>query len=312
MLSIPANLYGGPGGTVQVPVNIDNPNPVGSGGLTHAVLAIQFSTSYFTVANSDVAIGSLTGGWTLTPNVDSAAGQIGIVLDSGGSPIASTSGGSVVVITLHVNANAPAVTTSINLEANNAPNGATFTTALTGATTAIGLNPPPTNASNDVGVDGAVNVILWTSSPPSQPGSFTPALIKSAYGFDQLSFALGGTTFSEANNNLGAGTTIAIVDPFQNPNIANDLVQFDSAFNLPNSTLTIVSPPGSSAANAPANSSYSLETAIDVEWCMPSLPAQHSPRRSRGCRRSHAVRRCRIRGQAAGCCGGFHELVPAG
>jgi Bacterial Ig domain len=50
-LSIPTNLTGTQGATVTVPVNIDNPNPVGSGGLTGAALAIDYDSSVLQVAN---------------------------------------------------------------------------------------------------------------------------------------------------------------------------------------------------------------------------------------------------------------------
>ena len=57
------------------------------------------------------------------------------------------------------------------------------------------------------------------------PSGYTPAQIRHAYGFDQISF--NGTAGD------GAGTTIAIVDAYDDPNIANDLHQFDLAFGLP-------------------------------------------------------------------------------
>src|SRR5438309_36933 len=55
----------------------------------------------------------------------------------------------------------------------------------------------------------------------SGPTGYTPSQVRHAYGFDQISFP-GGVTAD------GSGTTIAIVDAFDNPNIANDLHQFDA------------------------------------------------------------------------------------
>src|SRR5438105_12216830 len=55
---------------------------------------------------------------------------------------------------------------------------------------------------------------------------YTPQQVSHAYGFDQIGF--NGTA---AN---GSGTTIAIVDAYDNPNIAGDLQTFDAQFNLPN------------------------------------------------------------------------------
>src|SRR5216684_650585 len=56
---------------------------------------------------------------------------------------------------------------------------------------------------------------------------FTPAQIRHAYGFDQLSFANGR---GQAD---GIGQTIAIVEAFHDPKIASDLQYFDWIFGLP-------------------------------------------------------------------------------
>ena len=55
-------------------------------------------------------------------------------------------------------------------------------------------------------------------------GGYTPAEIRTAYGFNNVSF--GSTT---AN---GAGQTIAIVDAYNDPNIASDLATFDAEFGI--------------------------------------------------------------------------------
>ncbi|HEY2250278.1 MAG TPA: hypothetical protein VGH74_04420, partial [Planctomycetaceae bacterium] len=68
--------------------------------------------------------------------------------------------------------------------------------------------------------DGAVT----PNSSSTAPG-YTPAQIKQAYGFNQISF--NGTAGD------GTGTTIAIVDAYDDPNIASDLHQFSLAFGLP-------------------------------------------------------------------------------
>src|SRR5437763_16957927 len=56
---------------------------------------------------------------------------------------------------------------------------------------------------------------------------FTPAQIRHAYGFDQLSFANGRVHAD------GSGQTIAIVESFHDPKIAGDLHYFDWIFGLP-------------------------------------------------------------------------------
>ena len=57
------------------------------------------------------------------------------------------------------------------------------------------------------------------------PAALTPAQVRAAYGFNQVA-AVNGTALT------GAGTTIAIVDAYNDPNIASDLATFDAKFGL--------------------------------------------------------------------------------
>ena len=93
----------------------------------------------------------------------------------------------------------------------------------------------------------------------SVPTGYTPAQIRQAYGFNQISF--NGTAGD------GTGTTIAIVDSYDDPNIANDLHQFDLAFGLkdpPN--FTKVNQLGSTSNLPAADAGWISEIALDVEW----------------------------------------------
>ena len=102
-LSIPTDLTATAGGTVVVPVNIDDAHPVGSSGLTEAELALTYDPAVFSVTAADVYLGTvpLSGsGWQVTAQVDPATGQIGIDLYST-TPIDSTVGGSLVTIDFH-------------------------------------------------------------------------------------------------------------------------------------------------------------------------------------------------------------------
>jgi hypothetical protein len=95
------------------------------------------------------------------------------------------------------------------------------------------------------------------------PTGTTPAQIRHAYGFDQINFnGVAGD---------GSGTTIAIVDAYDDPNIANDLHQFDLRFNLPDPTFTKVDQNGGTAYPA-ANGGWSSEIALDVEWAHAIAP----------------------------------------
>src|SRR6266436_36302 len=67
------------------------------------------------------------------------------------------------------------------------------------------------------------------AAPFSSPGptGTTPAQIRHAYGFDQITFN-NGTVAGD-----GSGETIAIVDAYDDPNIVADLQMFDTQFGLP-------------------------------------------------------------------------------
>src|SRR5262249_35839509 len=94
----------------------------------------------------------------------------------------------------------------------------------------------------------------------SAPTGYTPAQIRHAYGFDQITFN-NGTVVGD-----GSGPTIAIVDAFDDPNIANDLHQFDLAFRPPDPpTFTKVNQTGGATPPA-ANAGWASEIALDVEW----------------------------------------------
>jgi len=69
----------------------------------------------------------------------------------------------------------------------------------------------------------------------------------------------------------GTGQTIAIVDAYDDPNIAADLTQFDSQFGLPAADLTISKPNGSAGSDA----GWALETSMDVEWVHAVAPRAH-------------------------------------
>src|SRR3954453_15052519 len=99
----------------------------------------------------------------------------------------------------------------------------------------------------------------------STPYGMTPSDIRTAYGFNNISF--NGVVGD------GAGQTIAIVDARHDPTIVNDLHVFDQTFGLPD-------PPSFSVVNQfggtklPKKSrGWSQEIAIDVEWAHAIAPA---------------------------------------
>jgi hypothetical protein len=98
----------------------------------------------------------------------------------------------------------------------------------------------------------------------SSPTGYTPAQIRQAYGFDQISFnGIAGD---------GAGTTIAIVDAYDDPNIANDLHQFNLQFGLPDPPVfTKVNQTGGKSYPA-ADAGWITEIALDVQWAHAIAP----------------------------------------
>ena len=109
----------------------------------------------------------------------------------------------------------------------------------------------------------------------SGPTGYTPTQIRHGYGFDQIKFN-NGTVAGD-----GTGMTIAIVDAYDDPNIASDLKAFDTQFGLPgNSTdnnlsfFTKVNQYGSTSSYPAASGTtgWSEETSLDVEWAHAIAP----------------------------------------
>jgi hypothetical protein len=107
------------------------------------------------------------------------------------------------------------------------------------------------------------------------PTGYTPAQIRHAYGFDQITFK-NGTVAGD-----GTGMTIAIVDAFDDPKMASDLKAFDTQFGLPGnntdnnlSFFTKVNQNGSTSPLPPASgtSGWAEETSLDVEWAHAVAP----------------------------------------
>lgn len=102
------------------------------------------------------------------------------------------------------------------------------------------------------------------ASSSTNIAGYTPTQISTAYGFNQVSF---GATAA-----VGTGQTIAIVDAYNDPNIASDLNTFDSQFGLKAApSFKVENETGGS--NLPAsNASWSMEIALDVEWAHAVAP----------------------------------------
>lgn len=111
----------------------------------------------------------------------------------------------------------------------------------------------------------------------SAPTGFSPAQIRSAYGFDQAFFTtLAGQTIPAD----GAGQTIAIVTANAAPTIFQDLDTFSQTFSL-NGQQSLYSQYGPAESFLRAvplssdllfDSGWAVETALDVEWAHAIAP----------------------------------------
>lgn len=76
------------------------------------------------------------------------------------------------------------------------------------------------------------------------------------------------TAYNLQGKGDGTGTTIAIIDAYDYPNVAKDLSAFSTAFGLPVANLEI----HKMASIISANSGWGLEIALDVQWAHAIAP----------------------------------------
>ena len=97
-----------------------------------------------------------------------------------------------------------------------------------------------------------------------QIGGYTPAEITAAYGLNAVTFKSSAGT---PVNGDGAGETIALIEEYHDPTIRSDLSTFDSAYHLPDPSLTVVNLAGKQTDNT-----WALEESMDVEWAHAIAP----------------------------------------
>jgi Domain of unknown function (DUF4082)/Fibronectin type III domain len=99
--------------------------------------------------------------------------------------------------------------------------------------------------------------------PPA--GTYAPAQIQQAYGFNSILF--NGTP------GTGKGETIAIVDAYDDPKIQSDLNTFDSQFGVAATTVFRVNQTGgTSYPTSDSSGGWELEESLDVEWAHAMAP----------------------------------------
>jgi subtilase family serine protease len=104
---------------------------------------------------------------------------------------------------------------------------------------------------------GSTDMTLPT--PPSS--AFTPAQVRHAYGFDQVT-------------NQGQGQVIGIVDAYDDANVESDLGVFSAQFGLPACTTSngCFRKVYSNGRQPSANSNWAIEISLDVEWAHAIAP----------------------------------------
>lgn len=96
------------------------------------------------------------------------------------------------------------------------------------------------------------------------PSGLTPAQLTHAYGLDAIAFS---SPSGAAVKGDGTGTTIALIEAYHDPTLAQDVHAFDQAYNLPDPSLDVVDLGGSQS-----NPDWSLEESLDVEWAHAIAP----------------------------------------
>lgn len=95
----------------------------------------------------------------------------------------------------------------------------------------------------------------------------SPAQVQTAYNFNQVLFQ-GGTVAGK-----GEGQTIAIVDAYNDPQIAADLKTFDTQFGVRMPTsFTVVNQAGSTTNLPATDAGWAMEESLDVEWAHAIAP----------------------------------------
>jgi subtilase family serine protease len=108
----------------------------------------------------------------------------------------------------------------------------------------------------------------YVAIPAASSGisGYTPAQIRAAYGFNNVAFnSIAGD---------GRGQTIAIIDAYNDPNIASDLATFDQAMGTaaPPSLKVVNQNGGTALPSTDPSQGWEGETALDVEWAHAIAP----------------------------------------
>ena len=99
-------------------------------------------------------------------------------------------------------------------------------------------------------------IVVRPSPDASRVAGLPPGKIRTAYGFDLVS-------------NQGEGTTIAVIEAFDNPDAKSDLAIFSSQFGLPMPDFEVIYAGGTKPR---VNQDWASESSMDIEWAHAIAP----------------------------------------
>ena len=139
---------------------------------------------------------------------------------------------------------------------------ATLATAETPPPGSYDANPPsvPIGSSSVHAAGAPVKCHAAYGPPYDQYYCYSPADMRAVYNIPSGPGA------------DGSGQTIIAVVAYGSRTIQADLAAFDSAFGLPNPSLTILGPNGSGDQGDPIVQGWIAETSLDVEWAHAIAP----------------------------------------
>lgn len=106
----------------------------------------------------------------------------------------------------------------------------------------------------------------------TSPSGYGPQTIWTAYSLNNLTCTHTTTTDWTDPNLCGHGQTIAVVDAYDDPNIASDLQTFDSQYGLPSCPAGSCFVKDEPQGTPKTNSGWALEMSLDVEWAHSIAP----------------------------------------
>jgi len=121
--------------------------------------------------------------------------------------------------------------------------------------------PPPLAAFDAASRSGGIqpNVVVHSRGlRPDAPSGWSPGILEAAYDLPSSS--------------KGSGQVVAVVDAYDNPNVASDLASYRSTFGLPPANFTKYNQTGQTGNYPQGSPGWGVEIDLDVEMLSASCP----------------------------------------